>query len=90
MYVALYTVTYNKDDKACGWVVVGLTKAELSTGCAKYVHKSYSYSLIEEDDSIGENRSDKELQMGEAKFAALPVEAYGTTSVELVLHMSRV
>ena len=55
-------------------------------------HDQTSYSLVEEDDSIGENRLDKELQMGEEKCAALPghcFEAYGTTLVELVLHMSR-
>ena len=55
-------------------------------------HDQTSYSLIEEDDSIGENRLNKEQQMGEAKCAAQPghcVEAYGTTLVELVLHMSR-
>ena len=27
----LRALTYNKDDKACNWVLVGLTKAELST-----------------------------------------------------------
>ena len=39
-------------------------------------HDQTSYSLIEEDDSIGENRLDKELQMGEAKCAALPSTAW--------------
>ena len=30
MCAALHTVTNNKDDKACGWVVVGLSRAKLS------------------------------------------------------------
>ena len=51
-------------------------------------HDQTSYSLIEEHDSIGKNILDKELQMGEAKCAALPghcLEAYGTILVKLVV-----
>ena len=33
MCVAMYNVRNNKGDKACGWVVVGLTTAELSPSC---------------------------------------------------------
>ena len=33
MCVAMHNVTNNKDDKACGWVVVGLTTTKLSPSC---------------------------------------------------------